>query len=60
EYSDDWQEEEFKKDKKFIITEIESWNPNIVYVNWQSVLTTKNWEVRYIESEFKRLMEVGL
>ncbi|MEM3860806.1 MAG: site-specific DNA-methyltransferase, partial [Candidatus Micrarchaeaceae archaeon] len=60
EYSDNWEEEDFKKDKEFIITEIESWNPNIVYVNWQSVLTTKNWEVRYIEPEFKRLMEIWL
>ncbi|MFH7835765.1 MAG: site-specific DNA-methyltransferase [Candidatus Aenigmatarchaeota archaeon] len=60
EYSDNWEEEDFKKDKEFIITEIESWNPNIVYVNWQSILTTKNWEVRYIEPEFKRLMEIWL
>ncbi len=57
EYSDDWEEEDFKKDKEFIIKELENWNPHIVYINGQSVLTPKNWEVRYIEPEFKRLME---
>jgi adenine-specific DNA-methyltransferase len=57
EYSDDWTDEDFKKDKEFIIKEIEPWAPHIVYVNGQSVLTPKNWEVRYIEPEFKKLME---
>ncbi|MEO0231561.1 MAG: site-specific DNA-methyltransferase, partial [candidate division WOR-3 bacterium] len=57
EYSDDWEEEDFKKDKEFIIKELETWKPHIVYINGQSVLTLKNWEVRYIEPEFKRLME---
>ncbi|MHA2636376.1 MAG: DNA methyltransferase [bacterium JZ-2024 1] len=57
EYSDNWGEEDFKKDKEFIIKELENWKPHIVYINGQSVLTPKNWEVRYIEPEFKRLME---
>ncbi|MCM8817110.1 MAG: site-specific DNA-methyltransferase, partial [Candidatus Omnitrophica bacterium] len=56
EYSDNWEEEDFKKDKEFIIKELENWKPHIIYVNGQSVLTPKNWEVRYIEPEFKRLM----
>ncbi|MEO0232203.1 MAG: site-specific DNA-methyltransferase, partial [candidate division WOR-3 bacterium] len=58
EYNDNWTEEEFKQDKEFIIKEIEAWSPHIVYVNGQSILTPKNWDVRYIEPEFKRLMEV--
>lgn len=57
EYKDDWSDEDFKKDKEFIIKELEEWKPHIVYINGQSVLTPKNWEVRYIEPEFKRLME---
>ncbi len=61
EYDDKWNEEDFKKDKEFIIKELESWAPYIVYVNGQSVLTPKlgkhTVEVRYIEPEFKRLME---
>ncbi|MFN4220626.1 MAG: DNA methyltransferase, partial [bacterium] len=58
EYKDNWDEEDFKEDKEFIIRELESWKPHVVYINGQSVLTPKNWEVRYIEPEFKRLMEV--
>lgn len=57
EYSDEWSEEDLKKDKEFIIKELEPWTPNIVYINGQSVLTPKNWEIRYIEPEFKKLME---
>ncbi len=57
EYNDTWTDEDFKKDKEFIIKELEPWNPHVVYINGQSVLTPKNWEVRYIEPEFKRLME---
>ncbi|MFH8108105.1 MAG: hypothetical protein QXJ25_03720 [Candidatus Aenigmatarchaeota archaeon] len=49
--------EDFKEDKEFIIKELENWKPQVVYINGQSVLTPKNWEVRYIEPEFKRLME---
>jgi len=62
EYEDKWSEEDFKKDKEFIIKELEPWAPHIVYVNGQSVLTTKlgkhSVEIHYIESEFKRLMEM--
>ena len=60
EYGDKWNEGDFKKDKEFIIKELESWAPHIVYVNGQSVLTPKlgrhTAEVRYVEPEFKRLM----
>jgi adenine-specific DNA-methyltransferase len=57
EYDDNWSDEDFKKDKEFIIKELSEWKPYIVYVNGQSVLTPKNFEVRVIEPEFKRLME---
>jgi adenine-specific DNA-methyltransferase len=61
EYNDDGRGEDFKEDKEFIIKELETWAPHIVYVNGQSVLTPKldkhTVEVRYIEPEFKRLME---
>ena len=56
-----WSEDDFKKDKEFIIKELAPWTPHIVYVNGQSVLTPKLGdhivEIRYIEPEFKRLME---
>ena len=57
EYSDSWKEEDFKKDKEFIVNEIKEWQPGIVYINGQSVLTPTIGEIRYIEPEFKRLME---
>ncbi len=63
EYTDSWTEEDFKKDKDFITKEISQWNPNIVYINGQSVITPKLGttrdiaEIRYIEPEFKRLLE---
>jgi len=60
-YNDGWSEDNFRKDKEFIIQEVEPWTPQIVYVNGQSVLTPKlgnvTVEVRYIEPEFNRLME---
>ncbi|MGB9856230.1 MAG: DNA methyltransferase, partial [Caldisericum exile] len=56
-YCDDWNEEDFKKDKEFIGSELKEWQPSIVYVNGQSVLTPTMGEIRYIEPEFKRLME---
>lgn len=56
-----WSEDDFKKDKEFIIKELAPWTPHIVYVNGQSVLTPKlgetQVEIRHIEPEFKRLME---
>lgn len=64
EYNDSWSEEDFKKDKEFIINELEDWKPDIVYINGQSVFTPKLdneyniSEIRYIEPEFKKLMEV--
>jgi len=61
-YEDRWSGDDFKKDKEFIIKELAPWTPHIVYVNGQSVLTPKLGErpveMRYIEPEFKRLMEV--
>lgn len=57
EYNDNWSDDDFKKDKEFIIKELSEWKPYIVYVNGQSVLTPKNFEIRVIEPEFKRLME---
>ena len=61
EYDDKWNENDLKKDKEFIIKELAPWTPHIVYVNGQSVLTPKLGErpveIRYIEPEFKRLME---
>jgi len=58
EYDNKWKDEDFKKDKEFIIKELSEWKPYIVYVNGQSVLTpSKNFEVRVIEPEFKTLME---
>lgn len=61
EYSDNWTNEDFERDKEFIIKEIEPWAPHIVYVNGQSVLTPKigkhTVEIHYIEPEFKSLME---
>lgn len=38
EYEENWSEDDFKKDKKFIIKEMEYWTPHIVYINGQSVL----------------------
>jgi len=58
EYNDKWEDEDFKNDKEFIIKELSEWKPYIVYVNGQSVLTPKNFEIRVIEPEFKKLMEV--
>jgi len=61
EYDDKWTQADFKKDKDFIIEELGSWSPQIVYVNGQSVLTPTFGdhvvEIRSIEPEFKRLME---
>jgi len=61
EYKDNWSDDDFKKDKEFIFQEIKDWNPNIVYINGQSILTTKigdlNVEIRYIEPDFKKLMD---
>jgi len=60
EYDDNWDEDDFRKDKEFIIKELEPWAPHIVYVNGQSILTPKlgkhTVEIRSIEPEFKKLM----
>jgi len=61
EYSDQWKEEDFKKDKEFIKQELQEWKPQVVYVNGQSILTPNfgdfQVELHNIEPEFKRLME---
>jgi len=61
EYDEGWSDEDFKKDKEFIIEELSSWSPNIVYINGQSTLTPtlgeNTVEICCIESAFKRLME---
>ena len=52
---------DFREDKDFIVKELKPWAPHIVYVNGQSTLAPKLGEhiieARYIEPEFKRLME---
>jgi len=61
EYSDEWTEDDFIKDKQFIKQELEPWQPSIVYVNGQCTLTSDFngalIEVRNIEDSFKKLME---
>jgi adenine-specific DNA-methyltransferase len=61
-YNDNWGDNDFNKDKEFIIEELESWKPSVIYINGQSILTPNcgnfTTEIRYIEPEFKRLMEV--
>ncbi len=61
EYQDGWTEEDFKKDKEFIKQELKEWKPQVIYISGQSILTQNfddfQAEIRYIEPEFKRLME---
>ena len=61
EYSDQWKEDDFKKDKGIIKQELKEWKPQVVYVNGQSILTPNfgdfQVELNYIEPKFKRLME---
>ncbi len=60
EYEDDWDEKAYKKDKEFIEKHIATWNPHVVYINGQSILTPElgdaRVDLRYIEPEFQRLM----
>jgi len=57
-------EEDAKKDKEFIKKELKYWKPQIVYVNCpENTVLTPDFgdfqvEIRYIEPEFKKLMEV--
>jgi adenine-specific DNA-methyltransferase len=57
-------EEDVKKDKEFIKKELKDWKPQIVYVNCpENTVLTPDFgnfqaELRYIEPEFKKLMEV--
>jgi len=62
EYDNSWDEDKHKKDKEFIKNELKDWKPQIVYVNGQSILTPNfedfQVEIKYVEPEFKRLMEM--
>lgn len=57
---DNWDEDDFRKDKEFIIKELKGWMPQRIYINGQSILTTNleghPVEIHYIEPEFKTLM----
>ncbi|MEN3014389.1 MAG: site-specific DNA-methyltransferase, partial [Endomicrobiia bacterium] len=55
-YDDSWDEEEFKEDRDFINQELKDWQPQVVYINGPNILTPKNYEINYIEVEFKKLM----
>ncbi|EEP61081.1 site-specific DNA-methyltransferase [Sulfurihydrogenibium yellowstonense] len=61
EHADNWNEEDYKKDKEFIKQQLKSYKPQVVYVNCSSILTPNfddyKAEIRYIEPEFKALME---
>jgi adenine-specific DNA-methyltransferase len=61
EYDDNWSDNDFKRDKEFVTRELQPWSPHVVYVNAQSILTPNfgsfTPEIRYIEPEFKKLME---
>jgi adenine-specific DNA-methyltransferase len=57
-------EEDVKKDKEFIKKELKDWRPQLVYVNCpENTVLTPDFgdfqvEIRYIEPEFKKLMEM--
>jgi adenine-specific DNA-methyltransferase len=61
EYTDNWNEEDYKKDKEFIKQQLKPYKPQVVYINCSSILTPNfddyKAEIRYIEPEFKALME---
>jgi adenine-specific DNA-methyltransferase len=61
EHTNNWNEEDYKKDKEFIKQQLKPYKPQVVYVNCSSVLTPNfddyKAEIRYIEPEFKALME---
>ena len=61
EHADNWNEEDYKKDKEFIKQQLKPYKPQVVYVNCSSILTPYfddyKAEIRYIEPEFKALME---
>jgi adenine-specific DNA-methyltransferase len=63
EYDATWTKADFAADRDFIVGEIGSWAPAIVYINGQSVLTPDlgdySVEIRQIEPEFKTLMDSG-
>jgi adenine-specific DNA-methyltransferase len=56
-------EEDVEKDKEFIKKELKDWKPQIVYVNCpENTVLTPDFgdfqvEIRYIEPDFKKLME---
>jgi adenine-specific DNA-methyltransferase len=57
-YSEEWTEEDYKKDRDFIEEVLKEFNPEIVYINGQHALAFESFkpDVRNVEPEFKRLM----
>ncbi|MDY0219194.1 MAG: site-specific DNA-methyltransferase, partial [Candidatus Cloacimonas acidaminovorans] len=59
-YNDNWTEDDYNTDRDFIMEQLKDWEPQIVYINGQNNLTPdwgeKRVEIRYTDSEFKRLM----
>ncbi|CAO80966.1 DNA methyltransferase [Candidatus Cloacimonas acidaminovorans] len=59
-YNDNWNEDDYNKDRDFIMEQLKDWEPQIVYINGQNNLTPdwgeKRVEIRSTDSEFKRLM----
>jgi len=57
-YSEEWTEEDYKKDRDFIEEVLKEFNPEIVYINGQHALAFESFkpDVRSVEPEFKRLM----
>jgi adenine-specific DNA-methyltransferase len=59
-YNDHWTEDDYNTDRDFIMEQLKDWEPQIVYINGQNNLTPdwgeKRVEIRYTDSEFKRLM----
>lgn len=60
EFDDEWSEKGFKRDKEFIIQEIEAWAPQVVYINGQSALSPQIGQhitdIKTIEPEFRKRM----
>jgi adenine-specific DNA-methyltransferase len=57
-YSEEWTEEDYKKDRDFIEEVLKEFNPEIIYINGQHALAFESFkpDVRNVEPEFKRLM----
>jgi adenine-specific DNA-methyltransferase len=57
-YSEEWAEEDYKKDRDFIEDVLKEFRPEIIYTNGQHALAFESFkpDVRNIEPEFKRRM----